>query len=88
LIHRGQRGCEVIEASDVIRFVEVIEVTEFSEPLRFLKSIIYWLELLYLDVLIFFFFLIDSLNFSEILPYLRTEAVEDGDVTFDQIQVS
>ena len=30
----------------------------------------------------------DSGNFSEILLSLRTEAVEDKDVTFDQIQGS
>ena len=35
-----------------------------------------------------FFFLIDSWNFSEILPSLRTEAVEDRDVTFNQIKGS
>ena len=36
----------------------------------------------------FDFFLINSWNFIEILPSLRTEAVEDRDVTFDQIQGS
>ena len=36
----------------------------------------------------FDFFLKDSWNFSEILPSLRTEAVEDRDVTFNQIKGS
>ena len=54
---------------------------KFSEPLRFLKSIIYWLESPYFDVL-------KENNFSEILPSLRTEAVEDRDVTFNQIKGS
>ena len=34
------------------------------------------------------FFWIDSWNFIEILPSLRTEAVEDRDVTFNQIKGS
>ena len=33
-------------------------------------------------------FLIDSWNFSEILTFLSTEAVEDRDVTFNQIKES
>ena len=42
----------------------------------------------YFDVFRKKYFLIDSWNFSEILLSLRTEAVEDRDVTFNQINGS
>ena len=57
---------------------------KFSEPVRFLKSIIYLLEIPYFDVLEKIFSLIHYWKFSEILASLRTEAVEDRDVTFNQ----
>ena len=40
LFLEAKEAVEVIKASNVIMSVEVIEVTEFSEPLRVLKSII------------------------------------------------
>ena len=61
----------------------VIEATEVFKTTQILKINIKWLDLPYLDVLKFIYFLIDSWNFSEILPSLRTEAVEDRDVTFE-----
>ena len=42
-----KEAVKVIEASDVITSAEVIEATK---RLRFLKSIIYWLESPYTDV--------------------------------------
>ena len=65
-----------------------LRLLKFSEPLRFLKSIIYWLESPYFDILKKKIFWIHCWNFSEILPSLRTEAVEDRNVTFNQIKGS
>ena len=59
----------------------------FLKPLRFIK----W-NLMgkspYCDVLRKKYFLVGFWNFSEILPSLKTEAVEDRDVTFNQIKGS
>ena len=59
-----------------------------SKPLKSLKSLCQWLESPYFDVL-------KEKNSeqndgisSEILPSFRSEAVEDRDVIFNQIQVS
>ena len=60
---------------------------KFSEPLRFLKSIIYWLESPYFDVLKKNISEQNDGISSEILPSFRSEAVEDRDVIFNQIQV-
>ena len=86
LFLEAKEAVEVIEASDVIRSVEVIEVAEVFRTIKILK-INNIVARPYLDVLKKRN-LIDSWNFSEILPSLRTEAVEDRDVTFDQIQGS
>ena len=67
---------------------EVIEATEFFRTNKNIK-----INNLTTKITLFWcfekiFFLIDSWNFSEILPSLRTEAVEDRDVTFHQIKES
>ena len=74
----------------VIRNVEVIEATEEFRTAQILKinNIVARITLYYLDVLKKKNFLINSWNFIEILPSLRTDAVEDRDVTFDQIKGS
>jgi hypothetical protein len=55
----------------------------FLKPLRFIKSNLTG-KSSHCDVLRKKYFLVDFWNFSEILPSLKTEAVEDRDVTFDQ----
>jgi hypothetical protein len=88
LFSEAKEAVEVIEASNVSCLLRSLRPLKFSEPLKFLKSIIYWLESPYFDVLKKIIFWITSWNFSEILPSLRTEAVEDKDVTFNQIKGS
>ena len=63
--------------------VEVIEATKVFRTTQILRIKNIMAKSPYFDVLRIF-----SWNFSEILPSLRTEAVEDRDVTFDQIQGS
>ena len=88
LIFEAKEAVEVIEASDVIMSVEVIEATEAFRTTQILEinNIVARITLFRWGF--FWFFLIDSWNFIEILPSLRTEAVEDRDVTFNQIKGS
>ena len=88
LFSEAKEAVEVIEASDVIRSVEVIEATEVFRTTQILKinNIVARITLFRcFEKKIFW---IDLWNFSEILPSLRTEAVEDRDVTFNQIKGS
>ena len=68
---------EVIEATEVFRTTQIPkidnEVARITLFRCFEKRFFFWL---------------DSWNFSEILPSLRTEAVEDKDVNFNQIKGS
>jgi hypothetical protein len=68
--------------------VEVIEVPEIFKTLKSLKSISLWLESPYFDDLKKIISEQNDGISSEILPSFRTEAVEDRDVIFNQIQVS
>ena len=78
-----------MEASDVIMLVEVIEATEVLETTSVL-------EINKLMAKITLFWCFEKKNFfeqnvgisSKILPSFRTEAVEDRDVIFNQIQGS
>jgi hypothetical protein len=60
----------------------------FSEALRTLKSMSQWLELPYLKCFEKNIFEWNDRISSENLQSFRTEAVEDRDVTFNQIQGS
>ena len=89
LFLEAKQSVEVIEANDVIKSVEVIEVTEVFRTSRILKiNDIKARMLSYFDILKKKAFGINSWNFSEILHSLRTETVEDRDVTFNQIKGS
>ena len=85
----AKEAVEVIEARDVIRSLEVIEATEVFRTTQILK-----VNNIVAKITLFRcfekkkFFWIFSWNFNEILLSLITEAVEDKDVTFDQIQGS
>ena len=84
----AKEAVEVIEASDVIRSVEVIEATEVFRTTQILE-----INNIVARITLFRCFekkkfWINSWNFIEILPSLRTEAVEDRDVTFNQIKGS
>ena len=84
----AKEAVEVIEASDVIMSVEVIEATEVFRTTQSLK-----INNIKARITLFWcfeknVFWINSWNFSEILHSLRTEAVEDRDVTFNQIKGS
>ena len=84
----AKEAVEVIEASDVIMSVEVIEATEV-----FKTTLVLEINMLMAKIT-FFDFLKKNISeqndgiSSEILPPFRTEAVEDRDVIFNQIQVS
>ena len=88
LFFEAKEAVQVIEASDVIMSFEVIEATKVFRTTQILKIKNLMAKPPYFDVLRKKKFLINSLNFSEILPSLRTEAVEDRDVTFNQIKGS
>ena len=83
---KAKEAVEVIEASDVIMSVEVIKATEVFKVLKINK----------LMARINLFWCFEKKNISEqndgisseILPSFRSEAVEDRDVIFNQIQVS
>ncbi len=79
---------EVIEVSDVIMSAEVIEAAEVFRTTKIIK-----INNLLARITLFWCyekknFLTPSWNYSEILPSLRTEAVEDRDVSFNQIKGS
>ena len=84
----AKEAVEVIEASDVIMSVEVIEATEV-----FKTTLVLEINMLLARITLFWFFeqniseQNDGIS-SEILPSFRSEAVEDRDVIFNQIQVS
>ena len=88
LIFEAKEAVEVIEASDVIMSVEVIEATKVFRTTQILRIKNLMAKSSYFDLLRKNIFLIDSLNFSEILPALKTEAVEERDVAFIQIKGS
>ena len=67
---------EVIEATKVFRIIQILKIKNLMAKLP------------YFDVLRKKYFLIDTWNFSEILPSFKTEAVEDRDLTFNQIKGS
>ena len=67
---------EVIEATKVFRTTQILKIKNLMAKPP------------YFDVLRKKYFLVDFWNFSEILPSLKTEAVEDRDVTFNQIKGS
>ena len=77
-----------MEASDVIMLVEVIEATEVLETTSVLE-----INKLMAKITLFWCFekknseQNDGIS-NEILPSFRTEAVEDRDVIFNQIQES
>ena len=83
-----KEAVDVIEASDIILSVEVNEATEVFRTTQSLKINDINARITNFDVLKKKIFWINSWNFSEILHSLRTEAVEDRDVTFNQIKGS
>ena len=68
--------------------LRLLRTLGFSDPLRRLKSVSLWLKSPYFDVLKKQIFEQNDGISSKILPSFRTEAVEDRDVTFNQIQGS
>ena len=88
LFFEAKEAVDVSEASDIIMLVEVIEATEVFRTTQSLKINDINARITNFDVLKKNFFWINSWNFSEILHSLRTEAVEDRDVTFNQIKGS
>ena len=84
----AKEAVEVIEVSDVIMPVEVIEATEVFKTTQVLE-----INKLMAKMTLFWCFeknipkQNDRIS-SEILPSFRTEAVEDRDVIFNQIQGS
>ena len=68
--------------------VEVIEATKFFRTAQILRIKNLMAKSPYFDDLRKSIFSINSWNFNEVLSSLRTEALEERDVTFNQIKGS
>ena len=76
LFLEAKEAVEVIEATEVFRTTKILKINNLVARITLFRCF---------EKENFFN---NSWNFSEILPSLRTEAVEDRDVTFIQIKGS